>query len=79
MASMLPPNDYVRAARYLIERNGHKAQVRAEARAEVLQVEGNRTGQMIWMLLARTIAEMTGARQPPEPKGNFFDRTSTGG
>lgn len=79
MASMLPPTDYVRAARYLIERNGHKALVRAEARAGVLQVEGNRTGQMIWMLLARTIAEMTGATPQPQPKGNFFNDPSASG
>lgn len=76
---MLPPTDYVRAARYLIERNGHKALLRAEARARVLQVEGNRTGQMIWMLLAETIAEMTGARRKAEPKGNFFGDSSTSG
>lgn len=73
---MLPPTDYVRAARYLIERNGHKAQLRAEARAGVLQVEGNRTGHLIWMLLASTIAEMTGASRQPDPKGNFFGSTS---
>jgi len=74
---MLPPTDYIRAARYLIERNGHKALTRAEARAEALRIEGNRIGQAIWTLLAATVAEMSGTGRKPDPENNFFNNPST--
>lgn len=77
MAVMLPLADYVRAARYLIERNGHKALTRAESRAEALRVEGEEHSHALWKILAATIAEMAGTSRQPERKGNFFDHTST--
>lgn len=61
---MLPPTDYIRAAKYLIERNGPKALTRAESRAETLREEGNPDCSALWQLLAQTIAAITrpGAR-----------------
>lgn len=55
---MLPPADYVRAAKYLIERNGPKALKRAESRAEALRAEGDELCHSLWKVLAATIAEM---------------------
>ncbi len=79
MVGMLPPNDYIRAARYLIERNGHKALTRAEARAEALLIEGEQRSHALWKVLAATIAEMAGAGRKPEPTGNFFNHSSSRG
>ena len=56
---MLPPSDYIRAAKYLIERNGPKALTRAESRALALREEGNSDGSALWQLLAQTIAAMS--------------------
>jgi hypothetical protein len=55
---MLPPADYIRAAKYLIERNGPKALTRAESRAEALRAEGDEGCHALWKVLAATIAEM---------------------
>ena len=56
---MLPPSDYIRAAKYLIERNGPKALTRAESRAETLREEGNESCSALWQLLAKTIATIS--------------------
>lgn len=59
MSHVLPPTDYIRAAKYLIERNGPKAQTRAESRAQALREEGNESCSTLWKLLAQTIATMS--------------------
>jgi len=69
---MLPAADYVRAARYMIARNGIDALDRAQSRAEALRGHGDVNCHRLWALLAATIAELTGAGRQPEPKGNFF-------
>jgi hypothetical protein len=56
---MLQPNDYVRAARYLVERYGPTALRRAEKRAEALRGEGEDRLHALWAVLATTIAAMT--------------------
>jgi hypothetical protein len=55
---MLPPADYIRAAKYLIERNGAKALTRAESRAAALRAQGDTHCHALWKALAATIAEM---------------------
>ena len=79
MPGMLPPTDYIRAAKYLIERNGHKALIRAESRAETLRIEGEERSHALWKILAATIAAMAGPHRQPDAQGNFFDRPSTRG
>ena len=56
---MLPPTDYVRAARYLVERYGPDALPRAEKRAEALRGEGEDRVHALWSVLVATIAAMT--------------------
>lgn len=56
---MLQPADYVRAARYLVERYGPSALKRAEKRAEALRGEGADGVHALWSVLVATIAAMT--------------------
>ena len=62
---MLQPADYVRAARYLVERYGPSALQRAEKRAEALRGEGADNVHALWSVLVATIAAMTA---PPTPR-----------
>ena len=66
MSAVLPPTDYIRAAKYLIARNGPRALTRAESRAEALREEGNVSCSTLWKLLAQTIATMN-AQQGSHP------------
>ena len=58
---MLLPNDYVRAARYLVDRYGPNALPRAEKRAEALRGEGDERLYPLWNVLTATIAQITQA------------------
>jgi len=75
---MLSATDYVRAARYLIARNGDGALTRAESRAEALRGEGDATCHQLWALLAATVAELAAADRKAEPQGNFFSGAAPG-
>jgi hypothetical protein len=58
MRGMLNPDDYYRAARYLIGEYGPAAGDRAASRAAQLAAEGCRDVHEMWRLLAVTVREI---------------------
>lgn len=61
---MLLPNDFRRAANYLISRYGAEAGDRAASRATELREAGENDLHQIWSVLAATIVQLHSSQRP---------------
>ena len=64
---MVPDLDIWRAANLLIRRYGDRAGHEAARRADEMLDRGDREGQMVWMRIARAVAEF---QAPPKGPAN---------